>query len=106
MRWLAWVMLMAIALGVGAAGLNSEFNPVLRQPHHASVENATGRVIVKFRPANSSPQRAKLQSTQDRISALIDRKSTRLNSSHRTISYAVFCLKKKKKKNRQPVTQE
>src|SRR5438094_4477315 len=29
-----------------------------------------------------------------------DRKSTRLNSSHRTISYAVFCLKKKKKKNR------
>src|SRR5438094_4105427 len=28
--------------------------------------------------------------------ASIDRKSTRLNSSHRTISYAVFCLKKKK----------
>src|SRR5207248_2219709 len=27
-----------------------------------------------------------------------DRKSTRLNSSHRTISYAVFCLKKKKTK--------
>src|SRR3712207_8029587 len=29
----------------------------------------------------------------------IDRKSTRLNSSHANISYAVFCLKKKKKKN-------
>src|SRR5438445_5751683 len=29
-----------------------------------------------------------------------DRKSTRLNSSHANISYAVFCLKKKKKKNR------
>src|SRR5688572_32620944 len=28
----------------------------------------------------------------------IDRKSTRLNSSHSQISYAVFCLKKKKKK--------
>src|SRR5438105_15923992 len=28
----------------------------------------------------------------------IDRKSTRLNSSHEWISYAVFCLKKKKKK--------
>src|SRR5437879_10511302 len=27
-----------------------------------------------------------------------DRKSTRLNSSHRCISYAVFCLKKKKKR--------
>src|SRR5256885_3697022 len=29
--------------------------------------------------------------------AAIDRKSTRLNSSHLVISYAVFCLKKKKK---------
>src|SRR5437762_7706815 len=28
---------------------------------------------------------------------ILDRKSTRLNSSHRCISYAVFCLKKKKK---------
>src|SRR3712207_8875871 len=28
----------------------------------------------------------------------LDRKSTRLNSSHANISYAVFCLKKKKKK--------
>src|SRR5438477_13124083 len=31
---------------------------------------------------------------------LADRKSTRLNSSHMSISYAVFCLKKKKKKGR------
>src|SRR5205085_12168298 len=31
----------------------------------------------------------------DRTSAVIDRKSTRLNSSHSQISYAVFCLKKK-----------
>src|SRR5688572_30846850 len=30
---------------------------------------------------------------------VLDRKSTRLNSSHSQISYAVFCLKKKKKKN-------
>src|SRR5690242_21179805 len=30
--------------------------------------------------------------------AMVDRKSTRLNSSHMSISYAVFCLKKKKKK--------
>src|SRR5699024_11708439 len=29
---------------------------------------------------------------------MLDRKSTRLNSSHVSISYAVFCLKKKKKK--------
>src|SRR5438034_4190831 len=30
----------------------------------------------------------------------LDRKSTRLNSSHTVISYAVFCLKKKKKKKK------
>src|SRR5437870_6697590 len=34
--------------------------------------------------------------TNEKIS--LDRKSTRLNSSHVAISYAVFCLKKKKKK--------
>src|SRR2546430_7622875 len=33
-----------------------------------------------------------------------DRKSTRLNSSHSQISYAVFCLKKKKKTNHDPQT--
>src|SRR5437762_9690651 len=34
---------------------------------------------------------------QDRVELTLDRKSTRLNSSHRCISYAVFCLKKKNK---------
>src|SRR5688572_31259045 len=34
-------------------------------------------------------------------SAPLDRKSTRLNSSHSQISYAVFCLKKKTKQDRQ-----
>src|SRR3712207_7796352 len=33
------------------------------------------------------------------VFSIIDRKSTRLNSSHANISYAVFCLKKKKKKH-------
>src|SRR2546430_11315505 len=33
-----------------------------------------------------------------RSGLVVDRKSTRLNSSHSQISYAVFCLKKKKKK--------
>src|SRR2546422_5674267 len=35
----------------------------------------------------------------------VDRKSTRLNSSHGYISYAVFCLKKKKKHLRGPPTE-
>src|SRR5438128_7956255 len=33
------------------------------------------------------------------VFAMLDRKSTRLNSSHGSISYAVFCLKKKKNNN-------
>src|SRR2546430_7773969 len=37
--------------------------------------------------------------TEARIGHEPDRKSTRLNSSHSQISYAVFCLKKKKKRN-------
>src|SRR5438094_3731461 len=40
------------------------------------------------------------------IAVLTDRKSTRLNSSHRTISYAVFCLKKKKAIHQHVVTQQ
>src|SRR5690242_21551354 len=35
-----------------------------------------------------------------------DRKSTRLNSSHMSISYAVFCLKKKKKNNEDTLTSQ
>src|SRR5689334_24113171 len=35
-----------------------------------------------------------------------DRKSTRLNSSHSSISYAVFCLKKKKKKKNKKKTKK
>src|SRR2546430_6403589 len=38
-----------------------------------------------------------------RPSATRDRKSTRLNSSHSQISYAVFCLKKKKTKYKQQI---
>src|SRR5690242_21120096 len=44
---------------------------------------------------------AVVQSARDAFSdnrVSLDRKSTRLNSSHMSISYAVFCLKKKKKK--------
>src|SRR5574337_1831415 len=44
------------------------------------------------------PQRQHLGLPEGRTQRL-DRKSTRLNSSHHSISYAVFCLKKKKKEN-------
>src|SRR5947199_2430261 len=44
----------------------------------------------------TAPQDDRTAPTRDRIPE--DRKSTRLNSSHLGISYAVFCLKKKKRK--------
>src|SRR5258708_31585470 len=40
----------------------------------------------------------RMRKTERTIRQSRDRKSTRLNSSHQIISYAVFCLKKKKKK--------
>src|ERR1039458_4300466 len=57
-------------------------------------------------PASTMPAAAALRgicslsSFTTRGSNRIDRKSTRLNSSHLGISYAVFCLKKKKKEKR------
>src|SRR5688572_32415653 len=42
--------------------------------------------------------RSRLVEQVQRAVLALDRKSTRLNSSHSQISYAVFCLKKKKKK--------
>src|SRR2546427_8767767 len=59
-----------------------------------------GAHLVERRDRHSSPRpparRARLE--RRRHQPLRDRKSTRLNSSHSQISYAVFCLKKKKKK--------
>src|SRR5437762_7370960 len=52
--------------------------------------------------ARYESEAARVLTELDRLAAPAparDRKSTRLNSSHRCISYAVFCLKKKKKIN-------
>src|SRR5438445_7888619 len=45
-------------------------------------------------------QEAAARADQQRFENDVDRKSTRLNSSHANISYAVFCLKKKKRKKK------
>src|SRR5258707_6913897 len=58
------------------------------------VLNATGPQTIRLLPALIADE-ATLMDGLDRLTAL-DRKSTRLNSSHANISYAVFCLKKKK----------
>src|SRR5947207_14280000 len=58
--------------------------PICKGPQRF-LESAQRRIHPPRRPRHRRRERA-------------DRKSTRLNSSHTVISYAVFCLKKKKKK--------
>src|SRR6266571_6794544 len=48
-------------------------------------------------PGALARARLALEIVRERLEIIGDRKSTRLNSSHMSISYAVFCLKKKKK---------
>src|SRR5690349_23677210 len=54
----------------------------------------------ELRPQGDGAQQVHRRHAQARRGRL-DRKSTRLNSSHVEISYAVFCLKKKKKNKKQ-----
>src|SRR5690348_18203522 len=73
------------------------------RPDAAALLSARGLypVLVEAEPAGKSwwPPRPSVRSRAEVIQSL-DRKSTRLNSSHPSISYAVFCLKKKKKQYR------
>src|SRR2546430_9488784 len=55
-----------------------------------------GASIILAITSNSGEWRQRIYN-QKFCAYLLDRKSTRLNSSHSQISYAVFCLKKKKK---------
>src|SRR6266487_880687 len=63
-------------------------HPLTRHAQHAA--DLLERVLPSAVQAEVEPQDLRV--------APLDRKSTRLNSSHPSISYAVFCLKKKKKK--------
>src|SRR5207247_11236753 len=66
----------------------------LRLHPGARARHAAGR---RRRPRHRPPgDAADRRSEHPRRHSLSDRKSTRLNSSHEWISYAVFCLKKKK----------
>src|SRR5438309_5574101 len=60
-----------------------------------------GRVGVHAPPHDDARLVARIAREVQRLPGVlpvgVDRKSTRLNSSHSSISYAVFCLKKKKK---------
>src|SRR2546422_5450336 len=81
-------------------GEGGEFSAELTR---VSRGDSRARVISKQTPERESPLAialAQCVSSGDRMDSTLrksDRKSTRLNSSHGYISYAVFCLKKKKK---------
>src|SRR5258707_5022095 len=59
-----------------------------------SITEHEGRII-QSRSEESIIQ--EVEDIRDKVKGFTDRKSTRLNSSHANISYAVFCLKKKKR---------
>src|SRR5690606_39903244 len=70
----------------------------------AEIEDARGRRAIgyaadflAYRWFDKRPDKSLADNCADLLRT-VDRKSTRLNSSHVKISYAVFCLKKKKKK--------
>src|SRR5690554_7077068 len=75
-------------------GLGRE--PLLFQPCAAGLNQA----LVKGRVKKDQREASLVRRTGGKESLGIDRKSTRLNSSHVRISYAVFCLKKKKNKEK------
>src|SRR2546427_7669987 len=69
---------------------------------HLRAGGHDGRRLLPFvmKPVvQHSPIPAEFRRARRSVGRCVDRKSTRLNSSHSQISYAVFCLKKKKKTN-------
>src|SRR2546430_5635751 len=63
--------------------------------------DALGFIFVEGTPRFVTPERvAPIVRALPPFVTPVDRKSTRLNSSHSQISYAVFCLKKKKQQQR------
>src|SRR3712207_8075626 len=58
-----------------------------------------GEVVARADDHDEETIKGRLKLYHEQTEPLKDRKSTRLNSSHANISYAVFCLKKKNTKN-------
>src|SRR5438876_5914489 len=78
----------------------SEYELLRKVPVFAEIEPAKLKLLafMSERIAFDAGQTLCHQGDPADAAYLIDRKSTRLNSSHPSISYAVFCLKKKKYK--------
>ncbi len=91
MRWSAWTMLLAIAVGAGAAGVSGELNPVRTHPH-GSAATPIDAVIVKFRSASHSAQVAQVRPAQERIAAVMARTGLTLRAA-RPITEALHVIR-------------
>src|SRR2546429_6618790 len=69
---------------------------MIRRPPRSTLFPYTTLFRSRWRSWHGHAPEPPTESTSDRLLERLDRKSTRLNSSHGYISYAVFCLKKKK----------
>src|SRR5258708_27263286 len=79
------------------------FRSVLNLPAIMGCKPQTGLNIMLVTEYARTTQAFAVESVEDIVRLdWKDRKSTRLNSSHQIISYAVFCLKKKKKTTQNP----
>src|SRR5690554_6988655 len=98
MRILSFLILLIPGLAFGQLSQNLFIDTKAMSLGNAVTADPVGLMSIHFNPAGLT----KLDGRQIQISFMnivlgADRKSTRLNSSHVRISYAVFCLKKKKK---------
>src|SRR5256884_5255123 len=75
---------------------SSDLFDAARQRKRASVPSASGQFEHGLNVARTQLPASFLQALDDAAHHALDRKSTRLNSSHGYISYAVFCLKQNK----------
>src|SRR5437588_7956562 len=70
---------------------------MIRRPPRSTLFPYTTLFRSRRRSSGNRHERRRCESEMQSHTVGVDRKSTRLNSSHTVISYAVFCLKKKKK---------
>src|SRR5207248_3884339 len=84
--------------GIGGQRADASMARRIEKQHLLHHHSRDGSQI--FKPHRRQPIRGRCPLCREIMENPKDRKSTRLNSSHRTISYAVFCLKKKTKKKR------
>src|SRR5437762_6948596 len=89
---------MQLTIGPNVRAFDNEFASYIGTKHSIGVGSGTDALQLAIRACGVSGGDEVITVSHTffaTVEAILDRKSTRLNSSHRCISYAVFCLKKK-----------